>query len=256
MSNFINMFCPKCNAKITGHSQFCHACAFDLSEANSSPTVMQSAPIAQPSQQISDEPSSVFAETVGFDSVQAKKSVTGSSEMFSTELPTSSVLTNEGKWMLGIGVSIVILMIIGFVVSSSNSNKEKVDINVSTPSFSNNRYNTNTSYSSRTSTSNSSSAYTGSSNSYSSPKKGRLVTDLNIRDAPNKDAWSLGIHFMNAQIEVLEETSYELDGAVSKWYKIRVIEYGCSKDSSLGCGKNLPSDANEGWVNAKYVLLN
>ena len=96
-----------------------------------------------------------------------------------------------------------------------------------------------------------------SSNSYSSSERtGRLTTDSNIRNEPNKDAVSLGIHFKDAKVRILDETSYETNGMISTWYKIRVTEYGCSKDTSLGCGKNSPNDADEGWVNAKVVLLN
>ncbi len=96
-----------------------------------------------------------------------------------------------------------------------------------------------------------------SSNSLaSSERTGRLTTDSNVRSEPNKDAASLGIHFKDAKVKILNETSYELNGIVSTWFKIRVTKYGCSKDTSLGCGKNSSNDADEGWVNAKVVLLN
>lgn len=95
-----------------------------------------------------------------------------------------------------------------------------------------------------------------SNSSTSSERTGRLTTDSNMRSEANKDSASLGIHFKDAKVKILDETSYERDGMVSTWYKIRVIEYGCSKDTSLGCGKNSPNDADEGWVNAKVVLLN
>ncbi|MGI8556404.1 MAG: SH3 domain-containing protein, partial [Pyrinomonadaceae bacterium] len=83
-----------------------------------------------------------------------------------------------------------------------------------------------------------------------------LVTDSNLRGEPNKNSASVGIHFKDAKVKILAETSYEVNGTVSIWYKVRVTDYGCSKDTSLGCGKNSPNDADEGWVNAKVVLLN
>ncbi len=95
-----------------------------------------------------------------------------------------------------------------------------------------------------------------SNSSSSSERTGRLTTDCNIRSEANKDSASLGVHFKNAKVKILDETSYERDGMVSTWYRIRVTGYGCSKDTSLGCGKNSSSDADEGWVNAKVVLLN
>lgn len=89
-----------------------------------------------------------------------------------------------------------------------------------------------------------------------SQRSGRLTTDSNIRSEPNKDAASLGIHFKAAKIRILEETSYQTDtGETSTWYKIRIVEYGCSVNTNLGCGKNSPNDADEGWINSKNVLL-
>jgi hypothetical protein len=91
----------------------------------------------------------------------------------------------------------------------------------------------------------------------SSPEKtGRLTTDSNIRSEANKDSASLGIHFKGAKVRILDETSFTKDdGEVATWFKIRVYEYGCSADTSLGCGKNNSNDADEGWVNSKNVLL-
>lgn len=93
----------------------------------------------------------------------------------------------------------------------------------------------------------------------SQPEKGRtgrLTTDLNLRDEPNRYAASLGIQFRGAKIKVLDSTTFETpEGEMSTWYKVRVFEYGCSSDANLGCGKNLPGDADEGWLNGKYVLL-
>jgi WG containing repeat len=86
-------------------------------------------------------------------------------------------------------------------------------------------------------------------------KTGRLTMDANLRSDANKDSASLGIHFRDARVRVLEQTSYVRDNEVTTWYKIRVYKYGCSNNTSLGCGKNSPGDADEGWVNAKLVLL-
>lgn len=119
---------------------------------------------------------------------------------------------------------------------------------------------TNTSTTTTTNTSNSSnmnssSSNTAASNSSSRQRTGHLTTDANLRTDPNKDAASVGIHFRSAKVRILDETSYEINGAVSSWYKIKVYEYGCSANANLGCGKNSSSDADEGWVNARLVLL-
>lgn len=95
-------------------------------------------------------------------------------------------------------------------------------------------------------------------NSYPTTGKriGRITTDSNIRDQPNKDAVSLGIHFKGARLEVLDETSYmRSDGEYVTWFKVKVFEYGCSVDANLGCGKNTSYDSDEGWMNAKNILL-
>jgi hypothetical protein len=88
-----------------------------------------------------------------------------------------------------------------------------------------------------------------------SGRTGRLTTDSNLRSEASKDAASLGIHFKGAKISVLDEKSFTRDGELSTWYKVKITEYGCSVDTNLGCGKNSPNDADEGWINGKNVLL-
>lgn len=92
-----------------------------------------------------------------------------------------------------------------------------------------------------------------SNSSTSSERTGQLTTDSNIRSEPNKDAASLGVNFRGAKVKILDETSYTTNDGEATWYKIRVTEYGCSKDANLGCGKNAPNDSDEGWVNAKNL---
>ncbi len=94
-----------------------------------------------------------------------------------------------------------------------------------------------------------------SNSSATSERTGRLTTDSNLRSEANKNSMSVGIHFKGAKITILDETSYMRDGGESNWYKVRVSEFGCSVDTNLGCGKNSSNDSDEGWVNAKNVLL-
>lgn len=92
--------------------------------------------------------------------------------------------------------------------------------------------------------------------SSSSNRTGRLATDSNIRSEPNKNAASLGIHFKGAKVRILDETSYTVEnGEISTWFKVRITVYGCSVNANLGCGKNNSNDKDEGWLNAKGVLL-
>lgn len=85
-------------------------------------------------------------------------------------------------------------------------------------------------------------------------RAGRLITDANLRSAPDKGATSVGIHFRNARVQILDERRYERDGEVLTWYRVRVVAYGSSPHSNVAGGKNSPNDADEGWVNAKLVL--
>jgi hypothetical protein len=113
----------------------------------------------------------------------------------------------------------------GNVTVATNSNMSMANSNSSTPSASN------------------------------SQRTGRLTTDANLRSDPNKDSASVGIQFRSAQLRILDETSYVRDNEVVHWYKVKIYKYGCSINANLGCGKNTPNDADEGWINAKLVLL-
>jgi hypothetical protein len=117
--------------------------------------------------------------------------------------------------------------------------------------------NVNTSVNTNSSGNMNSSANTNTSSPIASGggKTGHLTMDANLRSDPNKDSASMGIHFRGAQVRVIEQTSYVRDNEVTTWYKIHVYKYGCSNNANLGCGKNAPSDVDEGWVNAKLVLL-
>lgn len=98
-------------------------------------------------------------------------------------------------------------------------------------------------------------ANTANNSASTSQRTGRLTTDSNLRSESNKDSASLGIHYKGAKIRILDETSFTNDtGELSTWYKIRVTEYGCSVNANLGCGKD-PNSSDEGWVNAKNVLI-
>jgi hypothetical protein len=109
-------------------------------------------------------------------------------------------------------------------------------------------------------------ANTMNSNSSSSDigKKGRLITNLRIRSAPNKTAEILGTHYQNARIEVLDSTSFTADdGEYVTWYKVRVLENGCDTEGKNGCGNDIERDGYkyygeaemEGWMNSKYIRL-
>jgi hypothetical protein len=82
-------------------------------------------------------------------------------------------------------------------------------------------------------------------------RTGHLITDANLRSAPRRDATSVGIHFRNARVQILDEVRYTRGGEVVTWFKVKVTEYGRGSNTNLH--KNSMSDADEGWVNAKLV---
>lgn len=90
-------------------------------------------------------------------------------------------------------------------------------------------------------------------------KTGRLSTNQNIRSDSNRYAESLGVHYQDAQVEVLEETSYNTEDGPSTWYRVRVIRNGCDREGKMGCGNDLEGRrgqaAMQGWMNARHITL-
>lgn len=90
-------------------------------------------------------------------------------------------------------------------------------------------------------------------------KFGVLTTNLRIRSQPSKNGDSLGVHYQGAQVEILEEASSEDTDGMQMWYRIRVTQNGCDRESVLGCGNDLDGvvgkAAMEGWMNARYIVI-
>lgn len=90
-------------------------------------------------------------------------------------------------------------------------------------------------------------------------KTGRLSTNQRIRAASNMYAEILGVHYQGAQVEVLEETSYDTEDGPSTWYRVRVVRNGCDREGVMGCGNDFNGKqgkaAMEGWMNARHITL-
>ena len=69
----------------------------------------------------------------------------------------------------------------------------------------------------------------------------------------------IGVHYQGAQIEVLEETSYDTEDGPSTWYRVRVIKNGCDREGKMGCGNDLDGKQGKaamvGWMNARHITL-
>jgi hypothetical protein len=88
---------------------------------------------------------------------------------------------------------------------------------------------------------------------------GHLTTNQRIRIASNRYSEIVGVHYMNAEIEVLDVDSYPTDEGDSTWYRVRVLENGCDAEGILGCGNDLNGVSGQaamvGWMNARYIDL-
>jgi hypothetical protein len=91
-------------------------------------------------------------------------------------------------------------------------------------------------------------------------RTGRLTTNQRIRSDSNRYAEILGVHYQGAKVEILDETTYSTeDGTLSTWYRVRVLEDGCDREGTMGCGNDLDGvpgqAATEGWMNARYIAV-
>ncbi len=184
---------------------------------------------------------------------QAKTSSDSASEEIS---PTDKIAMS----IIGAG-SLLIVIIVIWAFSSSNdvaSNNANSSVNTGA-----NGAVTNASANAMKPATNSMSNATNSAanTAYSSTSSGvagmtgKLTTNMNLRSAANRTATSVGIHFKDAQFRVLEETSFDTPDGYSTWYRVHIFNYGCDANGQLGCGKNNPNDDDDGWLNAKYVIL-
>jgi hypothetical protein len=175
-----------------------------------------------------------------------------------------SFLQDKKKLTIIGAVAAVVLLFVGIIAfNSSNSSTSNTTSNVSTSS---NRSNTSNRINSISTSTAYNSSYSNTNNSDSAVvgQTGRLIMDLNLRSAPNKDSLSLGTHYQDAEVKILETTSFDTPSGYSSWYKVRVIRDGCSTEDRSRCGNNrqIGDDfgwmqaEKEGWMNAKYIQIN
>jgi len=90
-------------------------------------------------------------------------------------------------------------------------------------------------------------------------REARLTTNVLIRSGAGNWNESMGSHYKNARVQVLEQTSFDTPEGTSTWYRVRVIQNGCDEEEGRGCGNdrnNMPGQAAmEGWMNARLMQL-
>lgn len=187
-----------------------------------------------------------------------EKEINPNSFLFETE-NSNYALNKIDKTVIGIVVAVAIVIIGAIAYSVSQTNNKTAQINI-TNTYANGANSVGNAARVAMEAANKAanaviSSSSGNTNSSILGRYGRLSTNLNLRSAANKTALSVGIHFQNARFKVLAEESYDTEEGYSTWYKVQIIEYGCDTKGTLGCGKNNSSDADEGWINTKYVYL-
>lgn len=84
-----------------------------------------------------------------------------------------------------------------------------------------------------------------------------MTTDVNMRTGAGPAYTSVGILFKDTKVDVLER---RMGDTGNYWYKVRVVEYGYGPNEKgysgpRRKGKNEESDATEGWVSEKHMIL-
>jgi len=234
----LGSLCPNCSTPIPPDCGFCGECGQAVKIAEFVPPP----PPPPPARFAAD-----FAEAPNliFDPLQTSKMS-----------PTSSSGVAH-PIALAAGAVILIVIVIGLVAKSSGSSAKKGDTSNSSGAVTNRSVsNHNATVTSNTSTTPEADVRIG--------RTGTLTTDSHIRSASNKGAQDLGIHYNGAKIKVLEVDSYSTNDDYSTWFRVKVLENGCSMDGSNGCGNNNPEASDgygwmqasqEGWINAKNIYL-
>lgn len=90
-------------------------------------------------------------------------------------------------------------------------------------------------------------------------RTGHLTTNQRIRVASNRYSEIVGVHYMNARVEVLEVETYPTEDGDSTWYRVRILKDGCDAEGVRGCGNDLNGVSGQaarvGWMNARYIEL-
>jgi hypothetical protein len=84
-------------------------------------------------------------------------------------------------------------------------------------------------------------------------RTGIFTTNQHSRSGPGLSYPSVAMHFQNARFNIIGQRSHQTPTGISKWYRVKVIEYGCDAEQFQGCGKSAPSDLDDGWLNGNYV---
>jgi hypothetical protein len=168
---------------------------------------------------------------------------------------------NSAMTVISVVGGVVLLMIGIIVIASLNKSDSNINANRS-----NSNATRNTGYTNMGTTATSSNTiYNSASTSMSgaSGRIGRLIKDLNIRSAPNNQSLIIGTHYQDAQVQIVDEDSFQTKDGYATWYKVKVLQDGCSTADRSRCGNNWERDdsfgwmeaATEGWMNAKHITL-
>lgn len=205
--------CRSCETENKANAKFCKKCGITLTATNEPIQI----PFTAPSQQ----QATVVVQTTP---PMAQSALTSFQP---SHLLASSASDNTVKYIVGGLGLLIVLIFAGVFLYPSNKPKDTGG-------------NTNKKSTKQSSDSEESSSNSTSDNS--SPligKTGFLQMNAYLRNCPDRSCPSVGIHFENAKIKILEVQEKVNGGS---WYKVQVLDYGCHTLNSEWCGKQYPLD--------------
>lgn len=246
-TQLLGSICPNCGAGNEADSVFCVNCGQALKIVSQTKTEAVSRPIFAPPILI-NQPNAFSAEqTFAPPDYQPQKSAFNS------------------KILLFVLFGGLVFLVFGLLAYSS---RRKTETNSNNANYTNYGKSTYNSTRANSSNSNYSAMNTNRTNTTSGSsligRKGRLTTNLNLRIAPDRYAETRGTHYENARLEILDSASfYADDGEYVTWYKVKILQNGCDRVGTNGCGNNWERNGykgygeaeTEGWMNSKYIVL-
>ncbi len=204
--------CRKCSNENAADAKFCKNCGITLTTSNN----LIHIPLIAPAEQ---------QETVVIQTT--KKPEPQTFPAFQVSNQSGSLQSDHtGKYILGgIGVLMVLIFAGVFLYPANKSKEAAVNSN------------------NKSTASNAEARETGSnSNPVISPligKTGYLQMNANLRTCPDYGCPSVGIHFENAKLKILE-VQEKVKGVI--WYKVQISDYGCHTLNKTWCGKQISLD--------------
>ena len=244
-TQLLGSICPNCGAGNDAVNVFCSNCGQALKTS------------FQPNSQNITDSSFAANSAPSLENITSGTVSAGNVFEEAVTQPRKTPDNSRNFFLLLLAGIIIVMGLVGLITFNSKKSDYSTTYNSaaannSNKTTSNAAYNTN----SVISKSNSTSALIG--------RKGRLVTNMNIRSSSGQYGEPLGTHYEDARVQILDVESFNTDdGRYSTWYRVRVSENRCDQKGGNGCGNNhqIYDDFGwmqaemEGWMNARYITI-